>query len=116
MNQRLETDRHTGSMLGLDPERLPRVLDRFVEQGTIVGGVLGVANRAGAELMLPFGSVASAERSERVKTDHRFLLTSVTKQLTATQVLQLVEAGELDLEAPVASYLPEFAVNGKERV
>jgi CubicO group peptidase (beta-lactamase class C family) len=116
MNQRLEAGRDTGSMLGLDPERLPRVLDRFVEQGTIVGGVLGVANRAGAELMLPFGSVASAERSERVKTDHRFLLTSVTKQLTATQVLQLVEAGELDLEAPVASYLPEFAVNGKERV
>jgi CubicO group peptidase (beta-lactamase class C family) len=91
------------------------VLDRFVGQGEIVGGVLGVVDSAGATLVAPFG-VTGPDESEPIRVDHRFLLTSLTKQLVATQILQLVDDGELDLEAPVAAYLPEFAVNGKERV
>ena len=38
---------------------------------------------------------------------------SGTKGLTSTCVHQLVERGELDLNAPVARYWPEFAQAGK---
>ncbi|AUG81262.1 esterase [Kitasatospora sp. MMS16-BH015] len=44
------------------------------------------------------------------------VLRSVTKGLTATAALHLVQRGGLDLDAPVAAYWPEFAAAGKERV
>jgi CubicO group peptidase (beta-lactamase class C family) len=44
------------------------------------------------------------------------LIFSGTKGLVATCVLLLVERGKLDLDAPVATYWPEFAAYGKERV
>jgi CubicO group peptidase (beta-lactamase class C family) len=39
-----------------------------------------------------------------------FLLASVSKPLTATAVMQMVQAGELELDAPVQRYLAEFRV------
>ncbi|MGF1595348.1 MAG: serine hydrolase domain-containing protein [Acidimicrobiales bacterium] len=41
---------------------------------------------------------------------------SSTKTVTALCALVLVDRGELDLDAPVATYWPEFAANGKEGV
>jgi CubicO group peptidase (beta-lactamase class C family) len=41
---------------------------------------------------------------------------STTKTMAATCLLMLADRGELDLDAPVASYWPEFAAQGKERV
>ncbi|MDP1108721.1 serine hydrolase domain-containing protein, partial [Klebsiella pneumoniae] len=38
------------------------------------------------------------------------------KPYVAVAVLMLVEAGKLDLDAPVARYWPEFAQNGKAKV
>ncbi|MFJ2775562.1 serine hydrolase domain-containing protein [Kitasatospora sp. NPDC087315] len=44
------------------------------------------------------------------------VLRSVTKGLTATTALLLAQRGQLDLDAPVAEYWPEFKAAGKERV
>jgi CubicO group peptidase (beta-lactamase class C family) len=41
---------------------------------------------------------------------------STTKTVTALTALLLADRGELDLDAPVARYWPEFAANGKQRV
>lgn len=41
---------------------------------------------------------------------------SVTKGITATCANLLVERGQLDPDAPVARYWPEFAANGKEAI
>jgi CubicO group peptidase (beta-lactamase class C family) len=38
---------------------------------------------------------------------------STTKTMTALAALVLVDRGELDLDAPVATYWPEFAARGK---
>jgi CubicO group peptidase (beta-lactamase class C family) len=43
-------------------------------------------------------------------TDSVFQLGSIAKVYTATLVMQLVEAGELDLDTPVVDVLPEFSV------
>ncbi len=40
--------------------------------------------------------------------DTRFAIGSVTKQMTAALILQLVEEGEVDLDAPITRYLPEY--------
>ena len=55
--------------------------------------------------------------AEPMTVDTIFDMASLTKCLaTATAVLQLVEAGKLDVDAPAVKYLPEFGVNGKEKV
>lgn len=41
---------------------------------------------------------------------------STTKTMAATVMLMLADRGEIDLDAPVATYWPEFATNGKEGV
>ncbi|MDH6125046.1 serine hydrolase domain-containing protein [Kitasatospora sp. GP82] len=47
-------------------------------------------------------------------TDSVFQLGSIAKIYTATLVMQLAEAGRLDLDAPVVDVLPEFAVADAE--
>ncbi|WP_420625638.1 serine hydrolase domain-containing protein [Candidatus Poriferisodalis sp.] len=41
---------------------------------------------------------------------------STTKTMAATAMLALADRGELDFDAPVCQYWPEFAQNGKEGV
>jgi CubicO group peptidase (beta-lactamase class C family) len=41
---------------------------------------------------------------------------STTKTVTSLAALMLVDRGELDVDAPVARYWPEFAASGKENV
>src|SRR5262245_11833958 len=41
---------------------------------------------------------------------------SSTKTITALCALVLADHGDLDLDAPVAKYWPEFAQNGKSRI
>jgi CubicO group peptidase (beta-lactamase class C family) len=41
---------------------------------------------------------------------------SVTKAMAALAVLTLVERGQLDLDAPVTTYWPEFGAHGKDHV
>jgi len=51
---------------------------------------------------------ADLARSRPVGADTLFRVGSVSKVFTAIAVMQLVEAGKLDLDAPVTKYLPEF--------
>ncbi len=46
----------------------------------------------------------------------RFRIASLTKQFTAALVLQLVEAGEIALDAPVTHYLPDYPAAQGDRV
>lgn len=54
-----------------------------------------------------FGS-ADLENFVPAKTVTVYRLASVTKPITATAVLQLVEAGKVDLDAPIQRYVPAF--------
>ena len=107
------------TQLRLDVERLgstlPGVLDGFLASGLVrSGGVVAAADAAGGPVVArAFGSDGDGAP---MRPDHRILLTSVTKPVTALQVMQLVERGLLDLHAPVAAVIPEFAANGKEQV
>ncbi len=49
-----------------------------------------------------------------VTTDSVFLSGSLAKVCTATLVMQLVDSGELELDTPVVSVLPEFATPDPE--
>jgi len=51
---------------------------------------------------------ANLELGVPVAIDTRFRLASVTKQFTAAAILQLHDRGLLDVDSPIAKYLPDF--------
>ncbi|HXJ66540.1 MAG TPA: serine hydrolase domain-containing protein [Actinomycetota bacterium] len=61
------------------------------------------------------GAAGKADGVRKVTVDDQFGIASITKSITAAQVMQMVEAGELGLDDPVADYLPpdlDFDTNG----
>jgi D-alanyl-D-alanine carboxypeptidase len=61
------------------------------------------------------GTVGKADGDRDLRVDDQFAIASGTKPVVAAQVMQLVEAGQLDLDDPAADHLPpdlEFDTNG----
>jgi D-alanyl-D-alanine carboxypeptidase len=61
------------------------------------------------------GATGSADGVHDVRVDSQFGIGSITKSVIAAQVMQMVEAGELSLDAPASEYLPadlDFDTNG----
>lgn len=99
----------------LDPTRLQLAFDRAgqaVQAQEVPAAVLAVANSR--ELI---GCQAfSRPGGDQVAEDSIFLLASISKPITATAVMQLVEDGRLVLSDPLTRYIPEFAQPGKPTV
>lgn len=53
----------------------------------------------------------SAGQGREVTPDTPFPIGSLTKSMTAVAIMQLVEAGQVDLDAPVQRYIPWFQVD-----
>jgi CubicO group peptidase (beta-lactamase class C family) len=70
-------------------------------------GELVVTDAAGAERSAAFGM---SDRTKNVpnRVGQRWLWASVTKQVTATLVMQEVAGGRIDLDVPIGRYLPDF--------
>jgi D-alanyl-D-alanine carboxypeptidase len=61
------------------------------------------------------GATGKADGARDVVVDDQFAIASITKSVVAAQVMQLVETGRLELDAPAATYLPpdfDFDTNG----
>jgi CubicO group peptidase (beta-lactamase class C family) len=83
---------------------------------TTPGAVLWV-ERDGQVHRRAFGNLTYAADAPPVTEDTVYDAASLTKVVvTATAVLQLTERGQLELDAPVARWLPDFARHGKEAV
>ncbi|MFJ2902247.1 serine hydrolase domain-containing protein [Streptomyces sp. NPDC087212] len=63
-----------------------------------------------------WGGHRDAARTRPWRRDTITNVWSITKTVTSLAALLLVDAGELDVYAPVARYWPEFAANGKQDV
>jgi len=63
-----------------------------------------------------WGGFVDAERTVAWQRDTIVNVWSVTKTMSALCALILADRGELDLDAPVARYWPQFAAAGKEHV
>jgi CubicO group peptidase (beta-lactamase class C family) len=63
-----------------------------------------------------WGGIADPEQARVWERDTLQVVYSTTKAVTATCALLLTQRGELDLDAPVAEYWPEFAANGKGHI
>jgi CubicO group peptidase (beta-lactamase class C family) len=63
-----------------------------------------------------FGRMRPEAEAQPLRSDALFLVASITKPVTVTAVMMLVERGLLALEDRVATYVPKFGQNGKGEV
>jgi uncharacterized protein YbbC (DUF1343 family)/CubicO group peptidase (beta-lactamase class C family) len=93
------------------------IMQEAVAQGKIPGGVVIVGHNGTVVYRKAFGSRSIEPAREAMTVDTIFDLASLTKCIvTSTAVMQLVEQGRMSLNDTVASYLPEFAENGKGQI
>jgi SSS family transporter len=93
------------------------ILDQAIAAKKLPGAVVLVNHDGKTVFEKAFGNRALEPTVEPMTEDTVFDMASLTKCLvTATAVMQLYEAHKLQLDDPVAKYLPEFAVNGKQIV
>jgi D-alanyl-D-alanine carboxypeptidase len=92
---------------GLDVAAMRSALSTAVRKADGFSGVVLVAR--GDEVLFEV-AVGQADRERRVANtpDTSFNLASTGKMFTTVAVLQLVEQGKLDLDAPVGRYLPDW--------
>ena len=83
---------------------------KLLENANAKGEFSGVVLIAKGDEIIYKGAVGQANRDWKIlnDTDTKFRICSITKQFTAMLVMQLVEAGKINLDSTVADYLPEF--------
>lgn len=88
-----------------------------IHSAHIPGAVVLIGNDRTVIYRRAFGHVTLRPRPIAMTPEAIFDLASLTKVVaTTTAVMQLVERGKLDLDAPAAGYWPAFAANGKDRI
>lgn len=127
--------RGTPRQLGLDPAPISSALARvhgWTEPDEVTGhplfsgavcmlvhnGVIVRTGVAGKALRYAEAQGTELPASEQLpmRPDTIFDVASISKLFTSIVGLQLIESGLLDVDAPVATYLPAYAANGKAAI
>jgi uncharacterized protein YbbC (DUF1343 family)/CubicO group peptidase (beta-lactamase class C family) len=89
-------------------------MQKAVDTGQIPGGVVLIGHDGKVVYRKAFGLRSTEPVREPMTPDTIFDLASLTKCVaTTTSIMELVQEGKVRLNEPVATYLPEFAQNGK---
>jgi methyl acetate hydrolase len=91
----------------IDAASIDQVLQAAVERGDVPSVVAIAADRDGVIYRGAAGA-RSAGGDDPISADTHFRIMSMTKMVATVAALQLVEKGQLDLDAPVETYCPEF--------
>ena len=89
-------------------ERLAGVIRADVARRLIPGAVLAIARGGRLAYAEAFGW-RDREAGAPMSADAIFRVASMTKPITSVAAMMLAEEGRLEIAAPVAQYLPEFA-------
>jgi uncharacterized protein YbbC (DUF1343 family)/CubicO group peptidase (beta-lactamase class C family) len=106
--------------VGMNSARLAAIdpiVGEGLRRGRMPGCVVLIGRRGRIVFHKAYGDRQTKPDRQPMTLDTVFDLASLTKPIaTATSVMTLVEQGRVELSAPVARYLPEFAANGKEKI
>ncbi|HEY2773180.1 MAG TPA: serine hydrolase domain-containing protein [Candidatus Binatia bacterium] len=109
----MSTEIHGTCAPGFEPVR--DALASAFERGEEIGASVA-ADVAGKNVLDLWAGHADAARTRPWQRDTIANVYSTTKGVVAVLAHRLVEQGRLDLDAPVASYWPEFAKAGKQAI
>jgi CubicO group peptidase (beta-lactamase class C family) len=96
--------------LGFSGPRLECITSWFAahsEKGDPSGFVVAIA-RGGKLAYLQATGFEDRDKKIPMRSDSIFRIGSMSKQITSVATMMLVDEGELDLDAPVAQYLPDL--------
>lgn len=97
-------------------ENLRTYIAKEMSRNKIVGLSIAVVDTNGILLSDGFGK-ADKENNIVANSSTLFPIASVTKTFTGIAVMQLVEKGLIDLDKPIADYIPELSLpNGEEKI
>ena len=96
------------SLSDADFRRIDNYIETQLKEANIPGAALVIVEGNQITHLRGFGVAGPDGQPMTPKTG--FFLGSVSKSFTALAIMQLVEAGQIDLEAPVQKYLPWFRV------
>jgi CubicO group peptidase (beta-lactamase class C family) len=105
--------------LGMSPAGIDRVtamIDSEVRLRGLNAASILVARNGAIVLHKGFGHLSSQSGSPAVEPDSVYVVGSITKTVTATALMMLVERGQVSLNEPVSTYLPEFTGGEKKQV
>ena len=98
-----------------EPSAPAAAIDRFVRGWMAANGIPGLALAVTRDTrVVHLRGYGDAGNGRPVTPDTQFLVASLSKSFTALAVLQLVQAGRVNLDAPVAAYLPGFTVADRD--
>jgi CubicO group peptidase (beta-lactamase class C family) len=109
----------TPQEVGMLPERVAYARDlcaRWVNEGHTPTLGVCVARRGVIVLHEAFGVLGPGPDSPSLDLRALFPIASITKPITATLVMQLVEDGLLGLNRPAKDYLPEISGEGTDEI
>jgi CubicO group peptidase (beta-lactamase class C family) len=89
-----------------DQEKIDTYIQSRMRKAHIPGLALGVVRDDQVVYLKGYGIAGPDGRAVTPQTP--FIIGSSSKSFTALAVMQLVEEGKIDLDAPVTSYLPWF--------
>ncbi|WP_410603873.1 serine hydrolase domain-containing protein [Amycolatopsis sp. lyj-90] len=89
-----------------DVRELQGLLDEGAREAGVPGAVVGVWHQGGESVFAT--GVSSVDTGLPVDPGTLFMIGSTSKTFAAAALLSLVEEGALDLDKPVAEYLPEL--------
>lgn len=102
---------------GLNAEKLAAIdglVDAALANKQMPGCVVLVGSQGKIAWLKAYGERTAGTP---MTTDTLFDLASLTKPIaTGTAVMKLIEENKIELQQPVAKYLPEFAQNGKDKI
>jgi CubicO group peptidase (beta-lactamase class C family) len=104
---------------GVSPSGVKQIQERargWVEDGIHPALVILAVRKGIVFLYEAMGRLTPASDSPPLSRQAIFPITSITKPITATSAMILVEDGLLGLNRPVREYIPEFEGEGKEQV
>lgn len=105
--------------VGMFDARLEIVNDILTEEttkGRVTAASVLVARRGVIVLRGGWGTLAPDTVMAKAGPETVYILASITKPVTITALMLLVERGQISLTDPVQKYLPEFEGPGREKV
>ncbi|EAQ80501.1 serine hydrolase domain-containing protein [Blastopirellula marina] len=94
-----------------DTPQIPAIseaMQKFAAAGKISGAVT-LVTQDGQIMHHAADGQADLESGQPMKSDTMFAIASMTKPITATAVMMLVDEDKLSLDEPISKYLPAFA-------
>lgn len=96
--------------IDFDEAELTTFIASQLKVSQVPGLAVGIVRRDRIVYLRGFG----ATTGQRITPQTPFLIGSLSKSFTALAVMQLVEAGKLDLDTPIYRYLPWFRLSDVE--